>query len=337
MKDFSFIDKIYIYVSQCRAINVISLTTLGVLLMSVPTVYLLASLFSEEYTSFIFFMSIALPLILTPLTTYIFSSYSKHLKHYKKNLEEEIAKSKKKDLMLFEQARFVLMGEMMANISHQWKQPLNNVGLAIVSSRLSDSDEVKEKNFDIMEENIAYLSNTINDFMSFFEKREANDVRNIGEIIDEVQSIMKAQIESRGIKLTINISDKLKTIKMTSIISQVLLNLLNNAKDAIDESKVDKEIVLYFKAVHNGFQVSCCDNGLGINEDVASKIFDPYFTTKEKKQGAGIGLYMSKQIITKIFEGTIVLDDMSKNTCFRIDIPCSKNCQLKEYDIEDLI
>jgi len=110
-----------------------------------------------------------------------------------------------------------------------------------------------------------------------------------------------------------------------------LLNLLNNAKDAIDPDKKEKVIILYFKIQKNGFEIRCCDNGLGIDKKIVTKIFDPYFTTKIKSQGTGIGMYMSKEIITKVFNGTITLDESTKHTCFRIYIPCSQNCVLKKH------
>jgi len=327
----STINKFITFVSQCKVMNVVAVTTTIVVFISVPAVYVLAYFFNQEYTNFLFSISIILPAIITPIIFLMVAGLSKHLKYYKEHLEEEINKNHKKDLMLFEQARFVLMGEMMANISHQWKQPLNTMGLAIVSTRLSsNSKESLEKNFDILEDNIRFLSTTIDDFLSFFDKKTPEEQRKIQDIIDEIQSIMKAQIETKGIKLSINIDDRLKNVEMTSVISQVLLNLLNNAKDAMDTNQEDKKISLKFEVLDGGFAITCCDNGSGIDIKISDKIFDPYFTTKEKKQGTGIGLYMSKQIITKIFDGTIRLDISAKNTCFKINIPCSKNCVLAD-------
>lgn len=328
MKSITLIDKIINFISECKAVNVIIIATIVIISCSIPLVYVFSLVWEQEYTSFLTIVSIVLPILLTPIVGFIVVAFSRNLKYYKKNLAEETLKNKQNDILLFEQARFVLMGEMMANISHQWKQPLNNVGLAIVATKLTDSEEQIERNFDIMEENISYLSNTINDFLSFFDKKTPSETRPIGNILDEVESIMRAQIKSKGIRLSINIDNKLKSIEMTSAISQVLLNLLNNAKDAIDPQKKEKEIILYFKALTDGFEIRCCDNGLGIEEKIVNKIFDPYFTTKAKSQGTGIGMYMSKEIITKVFHGTIVLDDSTKNTCFKINIPCSKNCQM---------
>ncbi|PHS58752.1 MAG: hypothetical protein COB17_02055 [Sulfurimonas sp.] len=329
MLNQGYINKLITHISKCKFVNIIFITTAIVAFVSIPLVYVLAYIANYEYTDFLLAISIFLPVIITPITLFMVAGFFKHLQYYKINLEEEIDKNKKKDILLFEQARFVLMGEMMANISHQWKQPLNNMSLAIVSTRLSsNSPQELEKNFDIMEDNINYLSTTINDFLLFFDKKTPDETRTAQNIIDEIRSIMQSQIESMDIKLSINIDKKLKNIEITSVISQVLLNLLNNAKDAMDDNIKNKEIILYFEVLKDGFGISCCDNGAGITKEIAEKIFDPYFTTKEKKQGTGIGLYMSKQIINKVFDGTIVLDTNTKHTCFRIKIPCSKNCNL---------
>ena len=324
---FKSLDKLF---SSSSVSKLVFIITLIAIIISVVLVYILKIFIYSEYTHVSFVISAVIPLIMVPPSIIFVVYLTTNLKTYKDDLAREVEKNQQKDILLFEQARFVLMGEMMANISHQWKQPLNNIGLAIVSSRLGDSDGNIEKNFDIMEENINYLSTTIDDFMSFFDKKNPVELRAVGDIVDEIQSIMRAQIESCGIRLTINIDAEIKVIKIKSVISQVLLNLLSNAKDAMDESKSEKEIVLCFEAINNGIQISCCDNGLGVDENIITKIFDPYFSTKDKKQGTGIGLYMSKQIVDKIFDGTIVLDDTSKETCFRIDIPCSKNCKLEE-------
>ena len=249
-------------------------------------------------------------------------------------LDKAIDENKKKDIMLFEQARFALMGEMIANISHQWKQPLNTIGLAAVDARISKCDETNlENNFDIIEDNINYLATTINDFMSFFDKRTSLEIRNIESIVKEIKSIIETHISNQNIELEINIENSAKDVQVASSISQVLLNILNNSKDAFIEDAIDKQISLIFRVRNSSLEIVCIDNGKGIAAEIEDKIFDPYFSTKNKTQGTGIGLYMSKQIVQKLFSGSIKINsakDLNKEctnkTCVYINLPYSDKC-----------
>jgi len=337
------IDKVIKVLSVCSSTKIVLIITLSVLIGSVPMVYILSLLFGETYTLFLFTLSVALPLILTPPTIYVLLKISKYLKHFKEQLDDEIKKNKRNDILLFEQARFALMGEMMANISHQWKQPLNTIGLAIVSVRTSNKTEDEmDKHFDIVEDNINYLAATIDDFMSFFDKKTNVEIRELSSIIKEIKSIVGTHISNKNIELEIIVDDSYGNVEVTSSISQVILNLLNNAKDSFEDDSKRKEIKLQLTTNEYGLEIECCDNGEGIDESIKDKIFDPYFTTKEKRQGSGIGLYMSKEIIQKIFNGKINLSsrqysrsglypvDNSGKTCFYIAIPYSENCLLKE-------
>ncbi len=328
-------------------LKIILILTPPVIGSSVLTTYIISLLFAEEYTRFLFTASILVPMVLTPFVVYILLILSKHLRYFKETLEEEIQNSKKKDLILFEQARFVLMGEMMANISHQWKQPLNTMGLAVVSMRTSNqNEEERDNHFEIIENNINYLATTINDFMSFFDKKTYSEMRDLNLIVKEIKSIIHSHISSKNIEFNITIDNSYGNIKIASSMSQVILNFLSNAKDAFgDDNTIRKKIKLQFISNEYGLEVECCDNGEGIDESIKDRIFDPYFTTKEKKQGTGIGLYMSKEIIQKIFNGKIDLSsrqysrselyptDNSGKTCFYIAIPYSSKCILqKEYE-----
>jgi signal transduction histidine kinase len=318
-------------------IDILIVLTLLVVFASVPTVYLLAYMLSEAYTQFLFAISIVMPLILTPISVWIILKLTMRLNNLNHYLDLEIQKNKEKDLMLFEQARFAFMGEMMANVSHQWKQPLNTVGLAIVSIRASQKivDSELDKKFDIMEDNISYLASTINDFMSFFDKRTHIELRDVEDVIKEINSIIGGTLS--GSKITFNLNYKKKNnIQITSSISQVILNLLSNAKEALKDSK-NKTINLNINVIDDKLHIECYDNGKGVEPEIADKIFDPYFTTKDKSVGAGIGLHMSKQIIQKVFDGRLYLDISDKSlTCFRIEIPCSKNCILIPEYVKDL-
>lgn len=334
-----FIEKL----SNYSFTTLVSIATVVVLSGSIPTVYLFAMLFSVEYTSFLLIISICLPMILTPPVVLFLLTASKNLKHIKEMLHEEVEKNKENDIRLFEQARFVLMGEMMANISHQWKQPLNTMGLSIVSLRTSElCSSGSEKYFDILEDNINYLATTVDDFISFFDKKSSSELRAIESLVKEINSIIDGHMRSANIDLEILIDDTQGKVKIASSISQVILNLINNAKDAFSSQSTQRKIRVLFYTTQHGLEIECCDNGTGIADEIKEKIFSPYFTTKHKSQGTGIGLYMSKEIIQKIFHGDINMNTRKSTrsqlypqsndnkTCFFIAIPYSQQCVLNE-------
>jgi len=312
--------------SKYNSAVIIGVMTLIVVISSIPLVYLLVSLFSI-YSIEIFVISIVAPTLMVPPTLMVILKMSKYLKTYKEHLEYEIQENKKKDILLFEQARFAMMGEMLANISHQWKQPLNTMGLAVVSARTSGSSEqVVDKTFSIVEDNINYLADTIDDFMSFFDKRASHELKSIDTTIREIDPIVGHVRVSKGIDLKFITRKSDKHIEIVSSISQVLINLINNAADAFSDEAKNREIKIEFIVKEKSLSIECCDNASGIDPLIIDKIFDPYFTTKEKSQGTGIGLYMSKQIIQKIFNAHIKVESQVNKTCFYIDIPYSDKC-----------
>ena len=316
-----FFDRIVKKISAYDQITLIMLSTLVSTGMSIPLVYLFVSLFEEPYTSTHFYLSVILPLSITPFIINFILKLAKHL-------QQELEENKKKDIILFEQARFALMGEMLANISHQWKQPLNTIALSIVAARTSDYDSEKmDKYFEIMETNTSYLASTIDDFLSFFDKRVSQELRELPDIFKEVGSITGSHIKNKGIELMLYMDETSCKIKVLSSLSQVLINLLNNARDAFEGiAKEDKIITVTYHTDDEGLTIICCDNGRGVDEEIRSKVFDAYFTTKHKKQGTGIGLYMSKEIIHKVFEGEITLQVREGETCFEVFIPYGENC-----------
>ncbi len=334
------IDKIIQYIASSSPRKIVFLSTIFVLVGSIPTVYGFSYIFNEPYNEFLFYLSIFLPLILTPVTISLLIRLTSRLAHVNKYLDEEMEKNRQKDIILFEQARFVLMGEMMANISHQWKQPLNTINLALLNMRLSNLD-IENKNYDIIEDNVKYLASTIDDFISFFDKRSHLEMKTLDSIVKEIHSIIDAHIANKKIDLEIVIDEGYSDVYIASSISQVVLNLINNAKDALEGAEV-KKIRVQFLVNEYGVEIECCDSGSGVDEGIKEKIFRPYFTTKEKTQGTGIGLYMSKEIIHKIFDGKIDISSRSlsrsslfpssnlEKTCFFIALPYSNNCYIKE-------
>jgi signal transduction histidine kinase len=148
-------------------------------------------------------------------------------------------------------------------------------------------------------------------------------------------------MKNKNIDFNIYADESYAKVYIASSISQVVLNLINNSKDALEEVE-KKEILVQFLVNESGVEIECCDTGSGVDQSIKEKIFNPYFTTKEKTQGTGIGLYMSKEIIYKIFDGQINISSRSlsrstlypssnlEKTCFFIALPYSKNCYIKE-------
>ena len=162
--------------------------------------------------------------------------------------------------------------------------------------------------------------------MSFFDKRTYSEIKELAVVVEEVKSLSFAMIVSKGIDLEMKIDSQADNIKIASSISQVLLNLINNSKDAFSALKKDKIIVIRFSVVNDSLQISCYDNAGGIDSSIIDKVFDPYFTTKEKSQGTGIGLYMSKQIMQKVFNASISVVSQADTTTFNLTIPFSDEC-----------
>ncbi len=325
------LDKLNHMITTISNRKIIFIGTLLVISGSIPLVYVGSFIGGVEYTAFLFYISIILPLLLAPITLSFVVKLTVKLEHVKEHLANEIEKNKAKDIILYEQARFALMGEMMANISHQWKQPLHTINLAVINARMQTSDYKKrEKNYDIIEENVNYLATTINDFMSYFDKRTHSEIRSLEDILSEVKSIAGESIRNSDIELSILMEIENKSIKVASSLSQILLNLINNAKDALLTQKSKREIRLTFTIVLDKLCIYCCDNGSGIDDAIKEQIFNPYFTTKGQSQGTGIGLYMSKQITDKFLNGELVLECSKNKTCFKVLIPVGENCQIED-------
>ncbi len=299
------------------------LATLTVLLTSVPMVYLMTKLFNESYSAFLLGASVFVPAVSAPPIFYKMITILNRLSYFQDKLHDAIEENKRKELMLYEQARFAFMGEMLSNISHQWRQPLNTINLAIFSAKTEAmqkklSDERLMEIFDIIESNSHYLSNTVNDFKQFFQKRDTQELRRLADIIVEVQNVVNPILKYNSIILHIEKKSE-GDVYITSPISQVILNLIGNSIDALKSvSQEKKEITLTCSTTHEMLEISCCDNGCGIDESIIKNIFDPYFTTKSKAQGTGIGLYMSRQIVEKMYEGRLVVSPHPTKTCFKM-------------------
>ena len=222
----------------------------------------------------------------------------------------------KKDKLLYQQSKMAAMGEMIGNIAHQWRQPLSVISTASTGIKLKKemnllSDDDLIETMDNINTSTQYLSQTIEDFRNFFSPSAKSLIEvSLLEVFEKTLNLVNAQFSSKNIEIIQEIEDiKFKTLKNELI--QVLVNILNNAKDALVLCEQDEKKYIFIKAFkENSFlTIEIYDSGKGIKEDVISRVFEPYFSTKHKGQGTGIGLYMSQEIVFKLLHGEIFAEN----------------------------
>ncbi len=244
-----------------------------------------------------------------------------------KRVQEEIEKNREKEQLLMEQSKLASMGEMIGNIAHQWRQPLNALGLTIQKIK------VLEKNDDLSSDQIAKItekstrlidkmSTTIDDFMGFFRQNKEKIEFDINDVINETVTLVDASFKNHYIELNINTSnDMMRIYGYRGEFSQVILNLLSNAKDVLIERKIEApKINIGILKEKDKIIIKVCDNGGGVPTDIINRIFEPYFTTKEQGKGTGIGLYMSKIIIEENLDGMLSVENYEDGACFIIEL-----------------
>ena len=234
---------------------------------------------------------------------------------------QDITEEKEKDNLIIQQSRFAAMGEMIGNIAHQWRQPLSSISTIASGAKLRYkngmlSDEELEEVFDKIKVHTLFLSNTIDDFRNFFAKNKTDEEFKLVDVISQSITLIEASYISNKIQIEKeSFSEDIFLKGSSGELAQVFLNILNNAKDVLVSKKLDEKIVFIRSYMENNQAViEIYDNGGGIDKDIKLKIFEPYFTTKHKAKGTGIGLFMSKNIVEKHFNGTLV----AKNKEFKV-------------------
>jgi len=227
-----------------------------------------------------------------------------------KRIKKEVANSRKKDLIMFQQSKLASLGEMLGNIAHQWRQPLGSLMMIIQSfqtkmelGKLSiDFVEKKTNDAVLLAEN---MSSTLEDFQNFFSPNKDKTYFSVKDCLEHSIELSKYILDKQHIKLNVIVEKDIKIYGFYNELSHVILNMISNSKDALKKIKGKRVIKIVVKEYKKNARINIYDNGGGINENVLPQIFEPYYTTKYKSAGTGIGLYMSKQIIEKHMNGNI--------------------------------
>ena len=254
---------------------------------------------------------------------------NEELRKLHKELEEKVKQAveelRDKDHILIHQSRQASMGEMIGNIAHQWRQPLSAV--AAIIQNYEDVYEDGKLDMDYLEEHtdlimdiLQQMSKTIDDFRNFFKPNKLEFDFNIKEVILKTIKFLENNFKFNNINLILNLTDDCIITGFPNEYSQVILVILNNAKDALLERKIkEKQIEINLVKVKNKTILKITDNAGGIAAELMEKIFNPYFTTKEDK-GTGVGLYMSKMIIEKNMKGKLSFGNTKKGAEFIIEV-----------------
>jgi signal transduction histidine kinase len=240
---------------------------------------------------------------------------------------EEVQKNRNQEQMLFMQARYAQMGEVLSMIAHQWRQPLNAVSSSITTMQviLRSGDcniEALSHKTKRVEGYVQHLSKTIDDFRNFFREDKEKCHLTLCDIVHDAMNLMYPLLKEDHISIEIGKECRCTILSYPNEILHVVLNILSNARDVLLHQDINKKYIhinMYDDETHAYLEIE--DWGGGIDEEIIEKIFDPYFTTKEENGGTGLGLYMSKLIIERHCRGRLSVENTSKGARFKMSFP----------------
>ncbi len=246
------------------------------------------------------------------------------------NLEAEVQKQllelREKDTLLIAQSKLAAVGETLAHIAHQWKQPLAQIN-SVVASIEADFEEGKldgmqlERHLNEIEKLTYYMSDTIESFNTYLQPSKGQEVFGMREALDDAVALVRGLLESKQIALEISMEAPYQVRGVKKEFVQALLVILNNAKDIlIERAPASKEIHITIYREASNVLLDIVDNAGGIEAQYLERIFDPYFTTKPHSQGTGHGLCMAKLIIEKSMHGELLASNEPQGAKFSISL-----------------
>ena len=265
---------------------------------------------------------------------------NKRINELNSKLEErvkyEVEKNREKDIHLFRQSRLAQMGELLSMIAHQWRHPLALINGTILVMELDlmkkkfnlEKIEEREKLFNYLDDKfsemggyIQFLSQTLTDFTTFYQPNKIKVMISINSPIEDALKMIEGMLKTEGVIITCNYQTNQSLFLHKNEITQVILNILKNSHDNFKEQKtVNPQIIISTAKKNNKFFIQISDNGGGVDKDILENIFDPYFSTKDEKNGTGLGLYMSKMIIEEHHNGQLKATNNKQGMCFNINL-----------------
>ena len=242
----------------------------------------------------------------------------------------DITELKQKDEMLIDQSKHAAMGDMISVIAHQWRQPLSAISMdasnILIDIEMGNLDVNESKKYanNIIKQT-QHLSQTIDDFRNFFKPDKEISKVNIKNVLNQTLSIVADSLKNNNIELKSTFETQSEVDAYPRDLMQVFVNIITNAKDALVSNKT-KNAQINIKVYEDEKYVNTeiCDNGGGVDTETLPKLFDPYFSTKDEKNGVGLGLYMSKMIIEKHLNGVIEAHNKDNGACFTVRLLKSK-------------
>ncbi len=253
-----------------------------------------------------------------------------------RRIEEEVAKNREKDKHILQQSRLAQMGEMISMIAHQWRQPLGSISTVSASVKLKimlnrfdySTPEGQEASKAFLEEAMSkiesyvqFLTRTIDDFRNFFKPNKQKESITLSQLVNRTLEIIGKALEINGITINIETHATTEIFTYANEVTQVILNILKNAEDVIKERQIKNPNIQITIGTEDAWQtISITDNAGGIPPSVLPHIFEPYFSTKQEKNGTGLGLYMSKTIIEEHCCGQILASNTPTGAQFIIKL-----------------
>lgn len=243
----------------------------------------------------------------------------KYKNYLEERVEEEIALRQDKERMLLQQSKLAAMGEMMDAVAHQWKQPLNVIGMQAEILEYDYEDDLMDKEYIQNFRNqifaqIEHMTDTLNEFRTFFRPNKNEEEFNVKEMIDKVLLLVKDEFMKHQITIKLNNIQDFTIFGIENEFKHLILNIINNAKDAFNDNDIKSREIL-INISHDNKSIEIIDNAGGIPENIINDIFKANVTSKAEDKGTGIGLYMSSQIAQK-HNGELSVENVSGGAKF---------------------